>query len=388
MIAYDPITLDNLSIRQEATKAFDQGLLSKEEKAMIDQQYPVNFYSHNVFMRTGTFILTLITIFFSLGFFSLTFIDNLSETGVAITGVIYAAVTYAALEYTISKKKHYHSGVDDALIWVASLSLFFSICVLINDSNAYLSFSIISFMIAAYVMVRFANRLMAIVAYASLLAICFFGCTHLGGFIKALVPFVLMIVSAITYVVIKKKSSDPALRYYTLCFQLITIAALLTFYIAGNYFVVRELSNSMFDLNLKPGQTIPFGWLFWIFTIGIPPAYLYFGIKNKDVVLIRVALLLFIAVCFTIRNYYSIAPIEITMTVAGIVLLLIAYGLIKFLKEPKYGFTADEIKTDNPLAALQIESLIITETFSGQQASPDTKFGGGSFGGGGATGDY
>jgi hypothetical protein len=388
MIAYDPITLDNLSIQQEASSAFNQSFISKEEKVAINQQYPVNFYTHNIFMRTGTFILTLITIFFSLGFFSLALIDNVSETGMAITGIIYAGIIYAAIEYTIAKKKHYRSGVDDALIWTSSLTLFVSICTLINDSSAYLSFSIISFMIAAYATVRFANRLMAIVAYASLLAICFFCCTRIGGFIKALVPFVLMLVAAITYVVVKKKINEPTLRYYISCLQLIMIAALLTFYIAGNYFVVRELSNSMFDLNLKPGETIPFGWLFWIFTTTIPPAYLYFGIKNKDVVLIRVALLLFVVVCLTIRNYYAIAPIEITMTIAGIVLLLIAYGLIKFLTKPKYGFTAAEIKTDNPLAGLQIESLIIAETFSGQQLPPDTKFGGGSFGGGGATGDY
>jgi hypothetical protein len=333
--------------------------------------------------------LTIMAISFSLGFFSLSLFDHFSERGIAIAGIVYSIGLYIALENIVQKRKHYHSGVDDALTWIFFTCLFCSVADLIGFNDNYISYSIVVFVMSGCVTVRFANRIMGIVAYLSLLVLLFSVCSHIGGMIKAFVPFILMATSALTYLIVKKYSNKHNLRYYSSCMQMILIAALLTFYIAGNYYVVRELSNSMFNLNLRPGQTIPFGWLFWIFTIVIPPVYLFFGIKNKDVILIRVSLILFVALCFTVRNYYSIAPIEIAMTIGGILLIALAYGLTKYLAIPKYGFTDKEIDSDNPLDKLQIESLLIAQSFSHHIIQPDsTKFGGGSFGGGGATGEY
>jgi hypothetical protein len=389
MIAYNPTTLDNLSVEQEAIKALNKTCLSKEEKDNIDLQYPVDFYTNNLFIRIGMFLLTVVALSFSLGFFSLSFFELFSEKGIAVAGIVYAIGLYVVLEIVVQKRKHYRSGVDDALIWIFAICLFCSIADLIGFNDNYTAYSIVVFVMAGYITVRFANRTMTIIAYLSLLSFLFFVCSHIGGMIKAFVPFVLMAASVITYAIVKKYSDKHNLRYYSSCMQMILIATLLTFYIAGNYYVVRELSNSMFDLRLLPGQTIPFGWLFWLFTIAIPLIYLFFGIKNKDAILIRVSLLLFIALCFTIRNYYSIAPIEIAMTIGGILLIALAYGLTKYLAIPKYGFTDKEIDSDNPLDKLQIESLLIAQSFSHQAIQPDsTKFGGGSFGGGGATGEY
>jgi len=79
----------------------------------------------------------------------------------------------------------------------------------------------------------------------------------------------------------------------------------------------------------------------------------------------------------------------VAMTIAGSILLILSYGLINYLKQPKFGFTYAELNKENKMEKLQIESLIIAETF-GQQTKPTetTKFGGGSFGGGGAGGEF
>ena len=61
--------------------------------------------------------------------------------------------------------------------------------------------------------------------------------------------------------------------------------------------------------------------------------------RKKDVVLIRVGLLLIAAIIFTIKYYYHIAPIEVTMATAGLLLTGVAYALSVYLKEPKYGFS-------------------------------------------------
>lgn len=394
MIAYNKTTLDNLVVQQETTKAYKQDLISKEERNAIDLQYSVDFYMPHFFIRVGLFILTMIIVSFTLGFFSLFFMDNIDKA-FGYIGILFAGCAYAALEYMIKTKKHYHSGVDDALLYQFVGSLYGAVLYLANIMNMVntntigITCGLILFIITAFASVRFVNMITSVIAYLSFLGVLFFLCSNIGGIVKAIVPFVIMAASAICCVTIKMLSKKNELRYYKSCLQIIKIATLLTFYIGGNYFVVRELSNTMFDLNLLPGQTIPFGWAFWIATVIIPFGYLFFGIKNKDVILIRVSLLLFAATIFTIRTYYAIAPIEIAMTIAGVALIAGCYALTRFLQEPKYGFTYKELYSDDPINKLQVESLLIAQSFSHQTIPPDgTKFGGGSFGGGGATGEY
>jgi uncharacterized membrane protein len=104
---------------------------------------------------------------------------------------------------------------------------------------------------------------------------------------------------------------------------------------------------------------------------------------------LRIGLILIAAMILTIRYYYSIIPLEVAMTIFGSILLLLSYALIKFLKQPKFGFTYAELNKENNFERLQIESLVIAETL-GHQTTPTetTKFGGGSFGGGGAGGEF
>jgi len=392
MIAYNKAMLDNVVVQQEAAKAFKQGCISNEEKSNIDGQYPVSFYTPNLFIRLGMFVLTYIITFFSLGFLLfLLMSDNSSdyEKAIGIICLIFSIIAYILLEVVVRSKNNYRSGIDDGLMWMVVGISFGSIMALAHMYTANTVSCAVLFIIAGFISVRFANRIISVIAYLSFLGILFFLCSYFGGIIKAIVPFILMTASAGIYFIIDKIKTQQRLRYHIDCLEVVSVATLITFYAAGNYYVVRELSNAMFDLNLLPGQTIPFGWLFWIFTIITPIAYLGAGIKNKSTVFIRVAMLLFAATCFTIRNYYSFAPVEIIMTIGGTVLIIGAYSLMNFLAMPKNGFTYEEILSDSPIDGLQIESLLIAEILPQQHIPADTnKFGGGSFGGGGAAGEY
>ena len=148
----------------------------------------------------------------------------------------------------------------------------------------------------------------------------------------------------------------------------------------------------MFNLNLQEGQNIPFAWLFWIFTVSIPLVYIARGIQKKDVVLMRMGLIFIAAIVFTVRYYYHVLPAETAMMLGGLIMIAIAYSLIKYLKEPKYGFTDEEQSNANSFARKQIESLIIAETFGQTKIETNTgnatEFGGGSGGGGGAGGEF
>jgi hypothetical protein len=387
MIAYNKTWLDNLEIQQEADQAYDEACISKEENEGIKKAYPVGFYMPNALIRIGLFILTYIIASFTLGLVSLLFLTG-SFTGFGVLSVFFGLFAYGALEFMVSRN-HYKSGVDDALLWMSAAFIVGGLNASANIPA--LGNAIIIFFLAVYLSLRFTNMLVSTVACVALLAVVFYAYIKLGPFAKATTPFLIMIVAALIYLMVKNASQKEQWRHYASSLTMVTITALICFYIAGNYYVVREASIAMFNLDLKEGESIPFGWLFWIFTVAIPLAYIYRGVQKKDAVLIRVGLLLVAAMVFTIRYYYHFISIEIAMVIGGSILVGIAYALIKYLHEPKYGFTYREQADKHFIDKLQIETLVIAETFTAPVQPPSaggTTFGGGSGGGGGATGEF
>ncbi|MEO5593224.1 MAG: hypothetical protein ABIR15_05860 [Chitinophagaceae bacterium] len=386
MIAYNNEWLNNLLVHDQADKASENQCISKSEKEQVYAAYPAGFYSPNFFVRVGLFILTVIIVAFSVGFFSLFFLDHMEQVGGLF--IFFGFIIYAALEFMV-KKRHYKSGVDDALMWMAAGNIIGGLNGITHIS--FLTNSIIVFVIAGYFFIRFTNGVMAAIASLALLAIIFFTVIRLGTIAKAVAPFILMIAAAGIYFFIQQLLKSGKWKYYTNGFLMISVIALVSFYAAGNYFVVREASIAMFKMDLKEGQDIPFGWLFWIFTVAIPILYITRGVQKKDPVLLRVGMLLVAAIVFTVRYYYHLIPAEIAMVAGGMVFIGIAYALIKYLHEPKYGFTHKEQNDAFFMDKLHVESLVIAQTFSGPQLSTTdtgTQFGGGSGGGGGASGEF
>ena len=385
MIAYNIEGLIHLLIRQQASDAFDQQLLEKTELDNINKKYPSFFYTPNFFIRIGLFLLTIVILLFSFGLFTLLFLNSIENT-IGGLAIFFGLLSYGCLEYMVQTKKHLQSGVDDALMWIAAGSVFGGLSYLFNVGG--LANSLLACIITGYFSIRFADRLMSVVCYASLLSIFFFACVEIGPVAKAVVPFVIMAIALIVYFIAKKLLSrmKTNLLYYN-CLQLLTIAALVSFYLAGNYYVVRELSIAMFNLSLAANAPIPMGWLFWIFTTVIPVIYILLGVQQKDILLIRVGLVLMAAIVFTFRYYYSIAPVEVVMAIGGAFLILVSYGLTKYLKTAKFGFTNDEV-IGGAQENLQVEALLQAQTFTAPTVAEGTRFGGGSFGGGGSSGEF
>jgi hypothetical protein len=384
MIAYNKTSLLNKAIQEDVTTDFENDLITVEELQQIKQKYPVQFYTPNMFIRIGLFILTLIVLSFSFSFFSLLFMNSLESAWKGLM-LFFAILTYVALEFMVQTKHHYNSGVDDALLWNFAGMLFGSIALIIDSGT--LTNCIIAFFISLYCVIRFADRIMSIVTFLSLLAILFFVFSDHLGISKAIIPFVLMAASAAVYFLIRSLEKKATLKDYEHCFTMIIIVSLLSFYAAGNYYVVREVNNAMF--HLTNDGSLPLGWLFWILTVLIPIVYVIRGVQKKDGIFLRIGLLLIAAMIFTIRYYHAVLPYEVAMTIAGLVLLVVSYGLISYLKQPKFGFTYTDENKENKDEKSLIESILIAETM-GQQAKPaeTTKFEGGSFGGGGAGGEF
>jgi uncharacterized membrane protein YgcG len=75
------------------------------------------------------------------------------------------------------------------------------------------------------------------------------------------------------------------------------------------------------------------------------------------------------------------------MTAAGIAMVIIAYTTIRYLQKPRFGISDQPNQHGD--SGPHLESLVIAETFKEVPATDDAfRFGGGSTGGGGATGQY
>jgi hypothetical protein len=391
MIIHNKTWLNNLRHHEQFEDDHDAGCLTDNELKTLKAKYFVGFESPGIIMRIGLFVLTLIIVFFSAGSLSLLLseahlIDNF------VWPLILGIANYIILEKWVKDNYHYGSGVDNALIMTTAGFIIggfgWMMDTIAPSQSHFIAISIFTLAVSVYLILRFADLLMSVLGCLSLLAFIFFAWQKLGSFGMATLPFVLMLVSGCIYYFSKRIIKHSEAYYYDHCLHVIQVVSLLTLYLSGNYYVVNELSN---QLHNTPGAPLPFGFIFWMITILFPLGYIAWGIKTKNIIMLRIGLLLVAGAVYTFRTYYHVLPIEVALSIGGAVMLLISYAVIKHLKTPRHGFTTAPLKRSSVLDHLNLESIIIGETFGNTGAAPTdagSRFGGGSAGGGGSSSGY
>jgi hypothetical protein len=396
MIIYNKTWLNNLELRNQSEHAHQTECVTDEELKNIKEHYPVGFYTPGIFIRIGLFVLTFIIALFSGGLLSLMFA---STRAIEHFGwpMFLGVVCYVALEIIVTGKNHYRSGVDDALLWMSGGLLTGGFIWMIGSQDAYyqhppyLGISVFVFVLSLYFTLRFADVIMSALSILSFFAMIFFAWKNAGAFGMATMPFVIMLVSAIVYVLALRLNNNLAAQYHKACLMVVQIVSLVTLYVAGNYFVIDRLKNSLNDSTPVVHPSAIWGMFFWGWTILLPFVYIARGILKKDVILLRTGLMIIAFAVFTVRNYYHVLPTELALIMAGIVLLAIVYGLVQYLKTTKHGFTSADTNSPHLMDHIKIESLIIGESLGHTPAAPTepaNRFGGGDFGGGGSGGGF
>ncbi len=386
MLAYSTTTLENLAIHEAAEEAADFNLISSQKETEIKAQYAVDLYSPNIFVRIGLGLLTVFIVLASVGLVGL--MTNFSAP--VFLMLLFAAGCFALLSYITGTRKHFSSGVDHVLM--VAIIIFITAALLqmlpqgINDD---LLASVLVAMISLVFFLSFADSIMAIVSFVAMAAfIVNFG-KYFGTSSKLILPFIMMVFAAGVYVVCRRTKSDRKNVYYSKGLRLLELLSVLTFYVAGNYYVVNKLSNQI--IPGTPNALLPqlYQYFLWAFTLVVPLIYLAAGIKYKDVLLCRLGILCIALTILTYRYYYSILSPEAAMLLSGVLICIAAYLLTRFLKQPKAGFIFKNLNRRKKDTA-NLEGVIIAETFGHRQTSsqPETTFGGGSFGGAGAGDRY
>ncbi len=391
MLAYNTAWITSLAVSRTAKRWMESGILLPEQYAPIKTAYATALYTPNLFVRIALYIFTSICVSGVVGLAGLVF----SEAGTAALSGLFLVLGIAAivvLEVLIKQRHLFCAGIDDALLYSGLGLMIGGILgmVFLNKSDwpAILPALVaLPFLVAASV--RYADSLTILAGYACLLFIICQPLTEMGPTVKVYLPLVVMVVSAIAYagtVVVGRKSSFQS---WETCFAVLEIASLVTFYLGGNYFVVRQFTDLLLQFQIPEGTDIPLAFLFYALTVVIPIAYIVAGLFWRDSILLRVGLLAAAFSVFTFRFYFHIAPPEIALTIGGIILIGVAFIAIKYLKTPKKGFTHERLLARR-LENLDTEMLVVSNTLGATAQQPQDQFkgGGGTFGGGGSTGNW
>ena len=88
---------------------------------------------------------------------------------------------------------------------------------------------------------------------------------------------------------------------------------------------------------------------------------------------------------FTYHNYFSVLPLEWSLTIIGILLVGACIWAIRKLKTPKFSLTSIAIGTNE---YKNLEAFIVNQVIQQPHQTNKTDFGQGDFGGGGAGSNY
>jgi len=381
-MAYKPNAFYHRHIQSQAKEALEKEVIDQAAYHRILEAYPNTLYTPNIFVRLGLFLLAVLATACGAGLLMLMASGN--DVAFRMMVIIAGFGTFGALEMFIRKRSPFRAGLDDGLLYAAVCLVYFGMVVDADGIGPSLE-CLILLVIALICCIRYVDALMGLVAYGAFLGLIYFMALQGGATGRALLPFIMMIASLAPRPLLYHLAKRAAALPWRHCLDTLNASTLLAFYLAGNYYIVRE-ANAL--LSGVPGP-IPLAWLWWTLTIVTPFVYIGWGIRKKDPLFLWVGMALVTAAVFTFRYYYHVLPAELAMVIAGALLIALAYVLLRYLRIPRHGFTSAPADEPCPPGASLVEGLIIAETFQPQQpADAGFKFGGGSGGGGGAGGEY
>lgn len=381
MQAYNKSELENYFLTEEAKKLYQKKFLSKGQLQNISAQLIQLKSNSNIFFRIGFFLLGNFLFSSVISAFAVILLQMISDQ-YQIIFFLYAVVAYIGLEVLV-RMKFFRHGLDDAFLLSAQFSFLIGIGIL---TEAVLPVLIAMLVLGVFFAIRFINTISALLAFIGLVGIFFNLIVEHDVMPKFYLSFVGLILAILVYFFVVHLAKNQNFYSYFKTLDTIRIASLLLGYLSMNYLVVRELSQSLMNLEITNKSDVPLAFVFYGFTFLIPLLYFFLGIKWKDKLVLYTGLATLAFGFYSIRHYYYFFPIEYVMVISGILLFGFAYLIIQQLKNKTEGvtFQPDRDSDDSLLFNAQaILSLANATTPAPTQTNP-MEFGGGGFSGGGA----
>jgi uncharacterized membrane protein YgcG len=392
MKAYNEQWIYNRSILEQAERWHRQGLLTDEQISQVRKKYPVEFRQTNGFLEIGLFLFTTVAILACYLLPASMFSSLLNDGFFNIAAGIGIGVVGQVL---INRRSLYRNGIDNAFAATLTGFLSFGFNQMLPNGLSTGTHCLLTLPLLLLVLWYYGDTLLAFFTLSTFYTFVFDSLIKYSWG-KDVLPFVMMGVSLLIYLAVRqylKRNTREV--YYTDPLNLAQWVSLIMLAASGNYFVVRELNGLLLKTNplrVAPPEApeISLAWLFWLLTFLIPIIYLWQGVTKKNRMLIILGILGLVAAFSTVHEYVALVPLNVALTVSGLVMIGLAVVGIQHLRKPKHGFT-DAPDDDSPNEFFTNAATIAAVHVTGSAHHPsknDLQFGGGDFGGGGSEGKY
>jgi len=389
--AYPEEWAQHAALRGAARRWQRRRQLTPAQGAAIEATYPLEYYRPEWWARVALLVVG------SLGVLSASVVlgmltDFKLDIGVGAAIMLAGTLTVLELNISGSKHKHYRSGLDNALLYCALLCGAVLLVRLVGEralgsvANPLLwrwLLPMLGLLLAA--LLRYADPVVAAASFGAALALLANVLLQFSAG-RLLLPFAGMLAAGTLLLALRVVPQRADFFYYRAAYLTLRTLGLAILYLAGNYLVVRE-GNAALQGGYGPSAEIPFAALFWVFTAALPLVYVWLGLRRYDRLLLWLGVLALAFAIYTVRTYHSVLPPAAAATLAGSLLTALALGVLRYLRLPRHGLTAQADDEVRPL--VNLESFVQLETAHVPAAPvPGFEFGGGSSGGGGAEGRF
>jgi hypothetical protein len=366
----------NRYIQKAAHSWQNKGMISQEQRLKVQEQFPDLFYNPSLGGKIGLFIFTTVAAVSALGLVNL--MVGFDSTFILI---VSSVLVIGCLEITIKRNHLYHSGIDTALLFCSVGLTFLAFITLFPVvTNGFMALFL--FLICLLATLRYADTTIALIGLTSLtFFVMHFGMAHLHLGMRIIAFLGMCLAAGIYYKMITMKYEI----YYEHCKQGILVFCYLLFYYSTHYILSEQVDYLQVHREPIVEKTVLSNLFYSIFILLVPFGYICFSLYYKNRALLTVGLLTLAISVYILFIKFQFISLELMLIVSGISLICTSIILIRFLKNPKYGFSDHEV----PNTLLPIEYIIIAQQakFPSSQSS-GLSFGEGDFGGGGSGDQY
>ncbi|MBJ6751496.1 hypothetical protein [Geomonas anaerohicana] len=389
-----------VAVVEEARRWQQAGIVTAEQAAAVAERYRPELVRVNVFIRI------LLALFTTVGVVALVALPatmfDVKEVGLTVLCLFFAPLcAWVADCALIAGRRLYRCGAEEALLLLAVGMLALAVAIPAHswghsaERLAWLAAHGIVLAGAVLVTVRYGYALAAFGAMLALAGLPF----HLADILHLQQPrlsrlvLLLLLGAAAIWAQLRLTGRKTLARGYIWSLETVRLAAWAGIYLDVNLFAHRLLWRQW--LGWTPGEwQLPWSDpLCAVLTAILPVAALAMGIGRRDRPLLWFGIVSAILSIVTLKYYLHLGYLAEELTAAGLSLTGLAVGLLRWMragpKRCRGAFTAEPL-LEPRLYGLNAEALAAIQPLTPAARVQQDGFqpGGGSFGGGGASGGY
>jgi hypothetical protein len=390
-----------VAVVEEARRWQEAGMITAEQAAAVAERYRPELVRVNLFIRI------LLAVFTTVGVVALMALPavmlKVEETGFTLLCLIFAPLcAWVADQELIAGRRLYRCGAEEALLLLAVGMLALAVGIPAHDwghGAARLGWLTAHGIVLAGAILLTVRYGYALAAFAGMLALAGFP-FHIAEALQLHQPhlprlvLLLLLGAAAIWAQRRLLDRNSLPRGYVWSLETVRLAAWAAIYLDVNLFAHRLLWREWLGL---PRGASPVPWsdgFCALLTAILPMAALTAGIGRRDRSLLWFGVVSTILSILTLKYYVYFGHLAEELTAAGLLTAGLAFGLLRWLragsKRCRGAFTAERL-LEPRLYGLDAEALAAIQPLAPEARVPQAEGfqpGGGTFGGGGASGGY